>query len=123
MEECLGWIIKETTTQGRWTWINLHGEDQATTHQQFVDDTMLMGTPKVDEAHAIKQFLKDFMTAPGTSINQGKSQILFFNTPPTIQTNLAKILGYQISDLPTKYPGALVVANSLKKASWEDLLT
>jgi hypothetical protein len=35
-------------------------------HQQFVDDTMLMGIPTVKEAHAIKQVLEEFMEALGT---------------------------------------------------------
>jgi hypothetical protein len=61
-------------------------------HQQFVDDTMLMGIPTIREAQAIKKVLSDFMEASRTSINQGKSQIFFFNTHIVIQTNISIIL-------------------------------
>ena len=35
------------------------------THQQFVDDTMLQGTPTVKEAKAIKQILSEFAMVAG----------------------------------------------------------
>jgi hypothetical protein len=82
-----------------------------------------MGNPTTREAQEIKQVLLEFTKASSTSINQGKSYILFLNTPIAIQTNLARILGYHIGALPSKYLGAPLVANSLKKASWEELLT
>jgi hypothetical protein len=73
----------------------LHGEEKLATHQQFVDDTMLLENLTVGEAKQIKQVLNDFMEASGISINQGKSQLFFLNTPLTIQAHLKDILGYQ----------------------------
>jgi hypothetical protein len=50
-------------------------------HNVFVDETMIMGTPIVWEDKTMKRVLTDFMEAYGTSINENKSQIIFFNMP------------------------------------------
>ena len=46
---------------------------QAQTHQQFVDDTMLMGQSYVQEARALKKSLDHFLQSIGLYINNGKS--------------------------------------------------
>ena len=50
------------------------------THQQFVDDTMLMGTPTVKEARTFNKVLSTFLDALGMEINLTKSKLFFFNT-------------------------------------------
>jgi len=57
------------------------------------------------------------------TINQGKYQIFFFNTPPTIQAHLVETLGFQCNILPSKYLGFPLVESSLKKDVWEDILS
>ena len=52
----------------------------ATTHQQFVDDTMLHGTPMIREAQGFKAILKCFSKASGMDLNLTESSIFFFNT-------------------------------------------
>eukprot|EP00253_Pinus_taeda_P009137 PITA_09137 len=79
---------------------------RATTHQQFVDDTMLHGTPTVKEAVAYREILDLFSQALGMEINFSKSTIFFFNTHPAVQSHLARLLGFRISSLPSKYLGA-----------------
>lgn len=54
------------------------------THQQFLDRTILMGDPSVQEALAFKRILNDFMLASSIEIEPNKSQDLFFNTHPSI---------------------------------------
>jgi hypothetical protein len=49
MEEGSGNSIQATTTQSKWKGINLHGDEKPATHQQFVDETMLMATPMIKE--------------------------------------------------------------------------
>eukprot|EP00253_Pinus_taeda_P016658 PITA_16658 len=61
-------------------------------HQQFVDDTMLMGTPIVKEARTFSK------------------------------RNLSKILKIQRNSLPTKYLGIPLSEYAPKAANWEDLL-
>ena len=63
------------------------------------------------------------MEVSNASINQGKSQVFFFKTSPTIQKNITRILGFQRSSLASKYLGALLVENALHNASWEDLVS
>ena len=49
-------------------------------HQQFVDDTMLMGYPSVQEASSFRTCLDQFGNASGLEVNVQKSQVFFFNT-------------------------------------------
>lgn len=49
----------------------------ATTHQRFVDDTMLHGTPTVKEALAFRKILYLFSKASGMEIKFSKSTIFF----------------------------------------------
>ena len=72
------------------------------THQQFLDDTMLMGHPSVQEVRAFKTSLVTFAKASGLEVNMEKSHIFFFNSPLITQRNIGRILGYQKGSLPTK---------------------
>eukprot|EP00253_Pinus_taeda_P024433 PITA_24433 len=94
----------------------------ATTHQQFVDDTMLHGTPTVKEAVAYREILDLFSQASGMEINFSKSTIFFFNTHPAVQSHLARLLGFRISSLPSKYLGAPLTLKPWKKEHWERIL-
>eukprot|EP00253_Pinus_taeda_P030238 PITA_30238 len=58
----------------------------------------------------------------GALINKVKSQIFFFNIPPTTQRAIARILGFTIASLPSKYLGAPLIASALKHSSWNSLL-
>jgi hypothetical protein len=63
------------------------------------------------------------MEASGTSINQGKSQIFFFNMLLIVQHNVIKIIGFPKETLPIKYLGAPLVEKSLCNIFWEELLS
>jgi len=91
-------------------------------HQQFVEDNMLFGHPSVQEARLLKTILSNFSEASRALINQVKSQIFFFNTPAPTQRAIARILGFTIASLPSKYIGAPLMASALKHSSWKDLL-
>jgi hypothetical protein len=56
-------------------------------------------------------------------MQQGKSQIFFFNTPPPIQRHITEILGFRRSSLPSKYLGIPLIDNALRNSSWEHLLS
>eukprot|EP00253_Pinus_taeda_P033291 PITA_33291 len=83
---------------------------------------MLFGHRSVQEASLFKSLLTDFSEASGTSINTAKSHIYFFHTPPVTQFAIARILGFIIDSLPSKYLGAPLIASALKHASWRILL-
>jgi hypothetical protein len=82
------------------------------THQQFVDDTLLHGTPMVKEAKDFKIILEDFKEASREEINHSKSMIYFFNTNSSIQQNLDNILGFEHKMLPIKYLGIPLTDNT-----------
>jgi hypothetical protein len=91
-------------------------------HQQFVDDTLIHGTPMVKEAKAYKIILEEFGEASRVEINHSKSMIYFFNTNPTIQRNLENILGFKHKTLPTKYLGIPLINRACKMETWEGVI-
>eukprot|EP00253_Pinus_taeda_P023451 PITA_23451 len=93
-----------------------------TTHQQFVDDTMLHGTPTVKEAKAYKNILHLFSKASGMEINFSKSTIFFFNTHFAVQAHLSRLLGFRIGSLPSRYLGAPLTLKPWQKVHWEKVL-
>ena len=80
MMEGLGNAIKYAKGEGKIQGLKLTLNGDSLTHQQFVDDTMLHGTPTIKEALAFKQILKDFSLVVGTEVRLTKSKIFFFNT-------------------------------------------
>lgn len=121
MAEGLGRLIKHALLSQHLKGLSIHNTP-AITHQQFVDDNMLFGYPSVQEAASFKSILKVFSDASGTSINKAKSQIFFFHTSPIIQCDVARILGFSIASLPSKYLGAPLIDSAIKHASWRKLL-
>lgn len=121
MAEGLSRLIHHAISSQAIRGIMLHGLSPLS-HQQFVDDTMLFGHPSSSEAKSFKALLELFSEASGTSINASKSQLFFFNTPVSIQRNIAHILGFTIAVLPSKYLGAPLMVSALKNASWRMLL-
>lgn len=83
---------------------------------------MLFGYPLVQEASMYKSLLNDFAEASGTRINKDKSQILFFHTPPVIQHAIARILGFYIDSLHSKYLGDPLIDSAMKHTSRHMLL-
>lgn len=111
--------FKDASIQG----LLLHGLNPSSSHTHFLDGTMLVGTPMSQEALEISQMLDDFSEVSTTSINKEKFNIFFINTLLTIQDHVARILGFSRIYLPSEYLGIPLINNSLKKTSWEDLLT
>eukprot|EP00253_Pinus_taeda_P032540 PITA_32540 len=101
--------------------INLH-DAPTVSHQQFVDDNMIFGHSSIQEARSLNSLLNNFSAASGACINRVKSQILFFNTHPTTQRSIARILGFSIASLPSKYLGAPLLESTQKHSSWTSLL-
>lgn len=121
LAEGLGRSIKSAILSRNLKGIAFH-QAPAISHQQFVDDNMLFGHPSIQEARSFNALLDNFSIASGTLINKFKSQIFFFNTPPTTQRAIARILGFSIASLPSKYLGAPLIASALKHSSWTNLL-
>ena len=92
------------------------------THQQFVDDTMLMGHPLVQEVQSFKKSLTLFAKASSLALNLNKSQVFFLNTTPATQSDIIRILGFSRGTMPSKYLGIPLGVGKLKKTSWQELL-
>lgn len=95
----------------------------ATTHQQFVDDTMLHGTPTTREAQGFKAILKHFNKASGMDLNLSKPSIFFFKTHLAVQKNLSKILRFKRCSLPSRYLGVPLTEKPWQKGHWEKMLS
>eukprot|EP00253_Pinus_taeda_P027174 PITA_27174 len=121
MAEGLGRSIKAAISAGNLKGISIH-QSPTTSHQQFVDDNMLFGHSSVQEVRTLNSILDNFSKASGALINKVKSQIFFFNTPPITQRAIARIIGFSVASLPSKYQGAPLIASALKHSSWTNLL-
>lgn len=95
---------------------------QAKTHQQFLDDTMLMGMASVREAKEIKKTLEAFKRASGLEVNKDKSQIFYFNTHPITRRNITRILEFGEGSLPLKYLGTPLLEGKATQKHWKELL-
>eukprot|EP00253_Pinus_taeda_P023191 PITA_23191 len=121
MAEGLGRSINSAIRSQTLKGINLH-RAPTISHQQFVDDNMIFGHSSVQEARTLNTLLDNFSKASGALINKVKSQIFFFNTHQTTQRVIARILGFSIASLPSKYLGAPLNSSAQKQSSWTSLL-
>jgi len=92
--EGLSRTLKAASTVGSIQGLRFHHRDQAYTHQQFVDDTMCFGKSSVKEVMETKHILNTFSKAFGTTINEEKSNVYFFNTLVITQRNILRIVGF-----------------------------
>eukprot|EP00253_Pinus_taeda_P009198 PITA_09198 len=121
MAEGLGRCIKNAIQSHDLKGNTLH-QAPTVSHQQFVDDNTIFGYSSVQEARTLNSLILLFSRASGALINKVKSQIFFFNTHPTTQRAIARILGFTIASLPSKYLGAPLFAYARKHSSWTSLL-
>eukprot|EP00253_Pinus_taeda_P008458 PITA_08458 len=121
MAEGLGRSLTSAIQTHELKGINLHNAPTVS-HQQFVDDNMIFGYSSIQEARSLNSLLNNFSVASGACINRIKSQILFFNTHPSTQRAIARILGFSIASLPSKYLGAPLLDSAQKHSSWTSLL-
>lgn len=118
----LGRALKAKRQEGKLSGLRPYEGMQAQTHQQFVNDTMLMETTSVREAKAIKQTLEAFKRASRLEVNKDKSQIFYFNTPPITRRNITRILEFGEGSLPSKYLGAPLLEGKVTQKHWKELL-
>eukprot|EP00253_Pinus_taeda_P016498 PITA_16498 len=89
---------------------------------RHIKQALLSHQLKVQEASRFKTLLNDFSEASATSINNSKSQIFFFHTLPIVKYAVARILGFPIATLPSKYLGAPLIASAIEHSSWNILI-
>ena len=81
MEEGLERVLKDRQVEGAIKGAGPHEGMDSQTHQQFVDDTMLIWVSFVRQERAIKDTLESFKRDSGLKVNKDKSHIFYFNTP------------------------------------------
>ncbi|XP_057816062.2 uncharacterized protein LOC131029568 [Cryptomeria japonica] len=77
-------------------------------HQQFVDDAILLGSASVQEAKSFKSSLQLYIQASDQIVNWNKMSIFFINTPPLRHRRIADIIGYVVESFPSIYLGLLL---------------
>ena len=122
MAEGLSHIIRSQARNGDLRGLKAHEGTDPQTHQQFIDDTMLMGQPSVQEAHSFKKILNLFARVSGLAVNTKNIRSFFMNTTPIVQRNIVRILGFSQGVMPSKYLGTPLGVGVLKKSSWQELL-
>jgi len=102
MAEGLSGSIKASVADKSLLELPLHGIDRPISCSHFVDDTLMMGSPKVCESLRILGVLNTFCATSGMDINQEKSQLFFFNTSIQVQHHITNILEFTHSSLLSK---------------------
>jgi hypothetical protein len=120
--EGLGHYIKSAVLEGALKGLPLHNIRPAPSHNQFVDDTLLMNSPTACEALKLNSILSDFTEASGMTLNLDKSKLFFFNTSVPVQLHISKILGIPRSSLPSNYLGIPLTGAPAKSISCDSLL-
>ena len=72
IEEVMGHYIKASIHNGSLQGLPLHRLQPLASHNQFVDDTMLLNTPTTQEQNKLRSILNDFSEASGTTFNLAK---------------------------------------------------
>ena len=94
MEEGLSHLLQTQAENGELRGLRLQDNMDPQTHQQFVDDTMLMGHPSIQEVRSFRNYLNLFAKALGLVLNRAKSQVFFLSTALASQRNILRILGF-----------------------------
>jgi hypothetical protein len=122
LAEGLGRYIKASVLEGSLKGLPLHNLQPAPSHSQFIDDTLLLNSPTAQEAQKLNSILADFIEASGMSLNLDKSKLYFFNTPPSVQRHISRLLGIPRSSLPSNYLGIPLSGAATSNISWDNLL-
>lgn len=83
---------------------------------------MLMGMTYIREAKAIKHTLEAFKRASDLEVNKDKSQIFYFNTPPSMCRHITRILEFPEGSLPSKYLGAPLLEGKAAQRNWKEFM-
>ncbi|XP_059068591.1 uncharacterized protein LOC131859080 [Cryptomeria japonica] len=105
MAECLGRYIRKLVEKGEFCGLKPSSADQVCSHQQFVDDSIIMGKASVQDSGSLNKALDSYGIAIGQLINWSKSFVYFINTLERRQIKISKILGCQLGNLPASYLG------------------
>ena len=121
LAECLGRFFDMLVLNGDFVGLNPSSSALVCSHQQLVDDSIVMGEASIKNARRLKKALVDYGDATGQSINWNKSQIFFLNVSMDRQLKIQKIIGCEIGVLPGSYLG-LPMGLSPPNSFWDSLI-
>ena len=100
MVGALGRSITQARMEGAIKGVPKTNGEEPSTHQHFVDDTMLFGEGSGTKAYACKDILGNYTEASSQEINKDKSEIFFFNTSSNLEAQVCAILNFNKVILP-----------------------
>lgn len=115
MAKALGRTITTEKERGNIDGITITSQLDPTTHQHFVDDTLLYGSSSRKEERIFKKILETYTKASGQEINSNKSKIFFFNTDRETEKDICGTLNFKIGALPCKYLGLPLIKDQREK--------
>jgi hypothetical protein len=114
-------MLKNATTNGSLKGLKLHNS-QPLTHQQFVDDNLLLAHPSIQEALHPQNPSQHLLGGLGSHYQLGQIPHLLLQHPPFTQRTISRTLGFASSSLPSKYLGAPLIASAIKHSTWKELI-
>ncbi|XP_059064119.1 uncharacterized protein LOC131856371 [Cryptomeria japonica] len=121
MAEALGRYLLKLVSEGSFQGLRPSSSNLVCSHQQFVGDTILLGSSTIREEITLKNALNLYSKASGQLINWNKSSLFFFNTLEVKQRRITDILGCDTSSFPSTYLGLTICLKSID-TSWLSLI-
>jgi len=91
-------------------------------HLQYVDDTLCIGEPTVDNLWILKALLRGFEMALGLKVNFHKSSLISVNVPRDFMETACGFWHCREGIISFQYLGLPVRANPKKVSTWESML-
>ncbi|GKV09634.1 hypothetical protein SLEP1_g21105 [Rubroshorea leprosula] len=92
------------------------------THLQFADDTILFSEASEANAWAMKCVMKSFEMISGLKVNYDKSWLCGLNVDSERLEDMATIMNCSVSNIPFKYLGVPVGANTNRISTWAPVI-
>eukprot|EP01018_Ginkgo_biloba_P014488 Gb_16744 [translate_table: standard] len=93
--EALGRMLEDKAGKGLIEGAEVTSGCKRISHAQFVDNTILMGTPTMKNAKAFKDAIELFLLASGGSVNKSKSYIYMLNSSVRLHSKICRQWGFQ----------------------------
>lgn len=100
--------------------VGKHGEQVSIL--QYADDTLLVGEATWENLWAMKALLRCFELVSGLTVKFYKSRVIGMNVKHNFQHDVAVFLNCKQGDIPFKYLGVPIGANSRSLSTWEPVI-
>lgn len=120
MGKALGRAIKASHANQQLEGVKI-SKDFVATHQQFVDDNLLLGLENVNEAKHLIQIFEMYGRASSQLRNKDKTKVFFFSTSVSLQTRILRILNCKEECLPCTYLGIPIDRGLRNSKLWDPL--